>query len=143
MAKWNKKISVKRIALMELILPAIIAPLIILICGLIFKKYPPKKINYLYGYRSSRSMLNDDTWVTANQLAARSLVISQAAIFVLSVLVFFLEKYQILNLFDTLTDIYPASMILSTVFALLPVFHVEYMLKKLFHEDGSRKKNQQ
>ena len=38
-----------------------IGPLILVIT-LIFVKYPPKKINDFYGYRTSRSMINQDCW---------------------------------------------------------------------------------
>ena len=31
-------------------------------CGLLFMKKPPKKVNGWYGYRTSRSMKNQDTW---------------------------------------------------------------------------------
>ena len=32
----------------------------------IFKLFPPKGINHLYGYRTPRSMRNDQTWKFAN-----------------------------------------------------------------------------
>ena len=35
--------------------------------GLLFLKRPPKKINAIFGYRSMRSMQNEDTWRFAHQ----------------------------------------------------------------------------
>ena len=35
--------------------------------GLLFLKRPPKKINAIFGYRSMRSMRNEDTWRFAHQ----------------------------------------------------------------------------
>ena len=45
-----------------------------LIISFIYFKYPQKKINYLYGYRTRRSMQNDGTWTFANKYAAKLLV---------------------------------------------------------------------
>ena len=45
-------------------------------CGLmlfiawLLKKYPPKKINHLYGYRTKRSMKSQFTWDSANKYSA-------------------------------------------------------------------------
>ena len=44
----------------------LIGPLMILI-SYIFAKYPPKKINDFYGYRTQRSMRNQDCWDFANR----------------------------------------------------------------------------
>ncbi len=38
-----------------------------------YKKYPPKKINELYGYRTRRSMANQDIWDAANKRNAQDL----------------------------------------------------------------------
>ncbi|WP_460692574.1 SdpI family protein [Mucilaginibacter puniceus] len=47
---------------------------IILLAGWIMVKYPPKKINYLYGYRTELSMKNQQTWDEANRFSARLMV---------------------------------------------------------------------
>lgn len=36
--------------------------LIYLVCGYIFKKYPPKKMNGTYGYRSGKAMNSQKAW---------------------------------------------------------------------------------
>ena len=43
---------------------------ILLILGIIFYKFPPKKINSVYGYRTPRSMTNQDTWDSANTFSS-------------------------------------------------------------------------
>ena len=40
----------------------LIIPVAMIGCGLLFLKKPPKKVNGWYGYRTSRSMKNQDTW---------------------------------------------------------------------------------
>ena len=48
--------------------------IIILVVGWIMVKYPPKKINYLYGYRTESSMKNQQTWDEANRFSAHLMV---------------------------------------------------------------------
>lgn len=36
-----------------------------------YKRYPPKTINSLYGFRTRRSMANQDIWTTANRVNAK------------------------------------------------------------------------
>lgn len=43
---------------------------IFLLAGFIQKKYPPKKINNLYGYRTPASMKSQERWDEANRFAA-------------------------------------------------------------------------
>ncbi|MEN1786431.1 MAG: SdpI family protein [Bacteroidota bacterium] len=46
--------------------------IILLIGGFLFKKYPPKKINPWYGYRTKRSMKNQERWVFAQRTASKN-----------------------------------------------------------------------
>ena len=43
----------------------------ILVLFLIVKKFPPKKINWWYGYRTARSMQNDEIWKVAQEYASK------------------------------------------------------------------------
>ena len=42
--------------------------------GVIYATYPPKKINYLYGYRTRRTMANQKVWDYANKIGARMII---------------------------------------------------------------------
>ena len=42
--------------------------------GGILLKYPPKKINWFYGYRTRSSMKNQDRWDFAQRYSARELI---------------------------------------------------------------------
>ena len=35
--------------------------------SIVFSVFPPKKINKIYGYRTKKTMLNDDIWAFANK----------------------------------------------------------------------------
>lgn len=52
-----------------LITHLIVAP-VLLAASLLMKIWPPKKINYIYGYRTPRSMKNQHNWDVANTYGA-------------------------------------------------------------------------
>lgn len=54
-----------------LVICDILIPLVMIICGLIMAKHPPKKPNSFVGYRTEMSMKNDDTWFFANRLCGK------------------------------------------------------------------------
>ena len=56
------------------------------IVALVFKMIPPKKINYLYGYRTPRSMKNIENWNFANHYSATFMLVSMPVLFVVSYL---------------------------------------------------------
>ena len=48
---------------------------VFLFAGLLMFVFPPKKINYLYGYRTSSSMKNIERWNFAQKLSSKLMVI--------------------------------------------------------------------
>ena len=58
---------------MEIIVLGITGPLFIVL-GWYFAKFPPKKINHFYGYRTSRSMKSQEAWDFAQVYAAKKMV---------------------------------------------------------------------
>ena len=63
---------------MEITNPMILLPLVLgpifFIVGLILLKFPPKKINHIYGYRTKRSMQNQEIWDFAQQFSAKEMI---------------------------------------------------------------------
>ena len=47
----------------------LLIPTVMVLFGRAFLKKAPKEINYVFGYRTSRSMKNRDTWEFAHQVA--------------------------------------------------------------------------
>lgn len=45
----------------------LLIPLMMIGVGLLFKNNSPKKINWVYGYRTSRSMASQEAWDYANK----------------------------------------------------------------------------
>ena len=55
----------------------------------IYKVHPPKSINYLYGYRTRRSMRNQDTWDFANFIGAKMMLWVGISTFIAGVIAYF------------------------------------------------------
>ncbi len=102
---------------------------VLLVVGLVFRARPPKKINDLIGYRTSRSQKNQDTWDEANRYSALMMIrVSLAAIAAGFVCALFLGV---------------PGVFISEGAALSLVFYMIYLtekhLKTVFDQDGNRK----
>ncbi len=51
---------------------------LMLVLSFIYKRFPPKKINYIYGYRTPRSMRSIEAWHCANQYCSSAFIIISA-----------------------------------------------------------------
>ena len=93
-------------------------------------RYPPKSINGLVGYRSSRSMINQDTWDFANKYCAILWIKIGIVSFIVSILIFLIEINEILSLVIVL---------IQTFLLLLSIVPVEKALRNTFDENGNRR----
>jgi uncharacterized membrane protein len=66
--------------------------LILLIVSILFKFFPPLKINSIYGYRTKKSKKNDANWKIANKYSANLMLIFASSLFLISLL------FNLLNL---------------------------------------------
>ncbi len=100
-----------------------------LVIAVLFKSFPPGSINFLYGYRTKRSMKTDATWQAANKLST-SLMLSVGLATCLAQLIFFYTgmSYEI--------QIGCSSAVL-VVLLLATIPAVEIYLKKNFDEQGN------
>ena len=98
-----------------------------LLLGWLLKKYPPKKINHLYGYRTQRSMKNQATWEAANTYS--SLVFFKVSLysFFIPVALYFLYPQQSV-LFTIITN---------TLLLLYVLYATEKHLKARFDIQGN------
>ena len=62
----------------------LLVPAIMLYFGRRFQKKPPEKINHIYGYRTARSMKNQETWRFSHETCGRLWVRLGAALLLLS-----------------------------------------------------------
>ena len=54
---------------------AILISPVFIIAGIILYKFPPKKINHLYGYRTKRSMKNQEVWDFSQKYSAKVMTV--------------------------------------------------------------------
>ena len=52
---------------------------VMLVLYLLYKYFPPKDINFLYGYRTTRSMKSEHTWAASNKWSANLMVLVSLA----------------------------------------------------------------
>ncbi len=100
-----------------------------LLVSFIFMKFPPKKMNYFYGYRTRRSMANQQIWRVANEYSAKLMVKITLISFALPPVLYFL--YPQLNLLITI--------IIHTVMLLSTLYFTEKLLNKDFDRNGNPK----
>lgn len=105
--------------------------LFMLVLGIVFLKFPPKKINYLYGYRTNRSMKTQEVWDAANIFSAKALIKISLWSLVFPVFSYlFFPKYTIL-----------ITVIGNTILLLATLPMTENFIKKNFDEDGKALNN--
>lgn len=114
----------------------LIIPVIMLFFGVIFRKHGPKNINGIYGYRTSMSMKNKETWEFAHQYCGRlwiklGLIMLTISIIV-SVLVFtYVGEAQ--GIIDLIL------VTIQTIVLIVSIFPVEKALKNNFDGNGNRR----
>lgn len=96
--------------------------------GVIFRVFPPSSINHVYGYRTPRSMRNQDTWDEAQRFAADNLTLYG--------LLFAGTGVNLELVLGPGTG--PQTLLLLAGLALM-ILQDERHLLRTFHPDGSRK----
>ena len=94
-----------------------------------YKFFPPKKINWLYGYRTIQARKNQDVWKFANKTGGTCMLLCFLGGFFLTLIVCEITHYD--------------SKKISTVFLLLAVILTavfsEKKISKYFDSEGNRK----
>ena len=114
----------------------LLIPLTMIFFGWLLFRKTPKEINYVYGYRTKRSMMNEETWRFANQyfgkvwylcglLSAPLSVIAMAIVF---------EKGT-----ETMSTVGFIITMIQTIPLVGAMISTEIALKKNFDENGRRK----
>ena len=109
--------------MLGLLLENIVLGFLLLFFGIFFKVFPPKKINSLYGYRTSSSKKNMETWKEANRYSANfSIIIAVLSILIGAVSYFLFEEENSVTI----------TVITTVVLLILIVPFTESHLKKRF-----------
>ncbi|WP_452597340.1 SdpI family protein [Pontimicrobium sp. MEBiC01747] len=102
----------------------IITGLPFVIAALITMKFPPKKINYIYGYRTKASMKSQERWDFAQKYSSKQLLFCGLFLIAIGLL-------SILIPVEKSTGIYSA-IILTTLCLIILLYNTETQLKKRF-----------
>jgi uncharacterized membrane protein len=90
--------------------------------SIITLKYPPKKINHWYGYRTNRSRKSKESWDFAQAFASSQMKIWGALITMMAPLSYSFEFSETLGA------------IIITIMAITPIALTEWALKKKFDD---------
>ena len=114
----------------------LLIPAIMLGAGKLFLKKAPKNINWIFGYRTTMSMKNEDTWCFAHKVAGAfwwkwgwvALAVTVAAMLL------------ILNKSDEVISAVGCIVMFAQLIPLIAVIpHTEKALRNTFDKDGNRK----
>ena len=100
------------------------------------KKKAPSNVNYVFGYRTTRSMKNHDTWKFAHGHCGRlwrKIGIGMLIFTVVAHIPFYNSDETTLGRFATIVSI---TQVLVLLISIIPT---EVALKKTFNDDGTRK----
>ena len=115
----------------------LLIPLTMIFYGNYFIKNVPKEINEVFGYRTSMSMKNKDTWQFAHQYFGRIWLVVGAIMIVPSMVTMLFVIGQSVGVIGTFGGILCA---IQLVFLVVSIFPTEKALKDNFDQYGKRKK---
>ncbi|HHW58524.1 MAG TPA: hypothetical protein GXX15_12985 [Clostridia bacterium] len=106
-------------------------PLFFLLIGVVLKYFPPKKINYFYGYRTEFATKNEDVFKEANRYSADLFILFSILLFVINVIMF------IFNVSSAIMGISFGIYIIPLFISI--IYLTEKHLHKIFDENGVRR----
>ena len=110
-------------------------PLIMIGFGRYFMRRSPKTINYLFGYRTPRSMKNEKTWAFAHKTIGKIWWYAGLVLLPSIIPLFFFIKASV-DTVGMVGSIICGVQLFVLVFSILPV---EASLKKRFDDDGNER----
>ena len=114
----------------------LLVPVIVIIAGRLMWKHYPQEINRVIGYRTKRSMRNEDTWKFAHEYCGKIWWIMGWIMLVPSIVAqipFYNSSY------DTIGIVGGIIVAVQVVALLISIIPTEIALKKNFFDDGTRR----
>ena len=114
----------------------LLIPSVMILGGRIMWKHPPKNINCIIGYRTSRSMKNIDTWIFAQSHCGKLWWKIGLIIFVPSVFIhipFYGASVEIIGNMGLIL------VIIQVIILICSIFPTERALKEKFTDEGIRR----
>lgn len=114
----------------------ILTPIVMIIYGRMMWKHPPKKINGLSGYRTSRSMKNMETWIFAHKYCGKLWWIIGWITLIPSIIIPIPFYAASENAIGIVGGILVTVQVIVLIYSIIPT---ERALKKTFTDDGVRR----
>lgn len=113
----------------------LLIPIVMILFGRAFLKKAPKEINYVFGYRTSMSMKNRDTWEFAHCYCGKIWFICGLALLpvVIGVMLCFIGAST-----ETVGYVGAANLVFPLLLIILSIILTENALKKNFDKEGNR-----
>jgi len=113
----------------------LLIPILMIGFGNYFKKQPPKEINYIFGYRTARSMKSKETWDFAHRHMGRIWSVCGWIVLLVSVIPMLVVIGKDI---DTIGWVGAAASLIQILVMMGTIIPTEIALKKNFDEDGRR-----
>ena len=97
------------------------------LAALVFSKFPPKKINYFYGYRTKASMKSQESWNFAQNYTSKKMKYMSLYIFIIGAFLSFLNIELMWSLW--------LGIIISILMPVLMILEVEKELKTRYPKE--------
>ncbi|MDG2235856.1 MAG: SdpI family protein [Flavobacteriaceae bacterium] len=97
------------------------------LAALVFSKFPPKKINYLYGYRTKASMKSQESWNFSQNYTSKKMKYISLYIFIIGAFSSFLNIELMWSLW--------LGIIISILMPVLMILEVEKELKTRYPKE--------
>jgi len=115
-----------------------LVPGILISVGAWMRKHPPEEINWIIGYRTTRSMRTQESWDFANRYGGKLMVRAGWVTLIISAVVMLLVIFRSETVVSTVSVV----LIICQLIPLLAVIPmVERELKKRFDKDGNPREN--
>lgn len=111
-------------------------PVVMILFGTMFMKSAPKKINYIFGYRTDMSMKNRDTWEFAHKYMGKLWFRFGLLLIPITVIPML---FVIGNSENVVATVGLIVSFVNTVILIVPLFFTEKALNRTFDKDGKRK----
>lgn len=115
---------------------AILIPIVMIIAGYMMDQHTPKRINGVYGYRTARSMKNQETWEFAHHYCGKlwlKIGIGMLAVTVIVMLPFIGRSDDVISVAVCILETLQVAGLVASIFP------TENALKKNFDDAGNRR----
>ena len=119
-----------------MLIMVLLIPITMIIFGRLFLNKTPKDINYTFGYRTKRSMMNMETWKFAHEYIGKLWFICGLTLLLLSVVIMAFVFGKDSNTVGTVGGILTIVQMIPMIGTIIPT---ENALKKNFDEFGRRR----